>query len=98
MLQPNILLNLFGIKSTSEVWIRLVGMLLLALSLYYLVAVRNNLIIIYKVTACIRCSIIFFFVAFRLVGFVSPNIILFAVFDFLGGFWTFLALKKERNW
>jgi len=85
LLKPNLLLNLFGIASTSEVWVRVTGLLLLALSVYYIVSSFNNLFIIFKVTAYIRCTILFFFSAFWLAGFVSPTIILFSLFDFLGG-------------
>ncbi|MES2620161.1 MAG: hypothetical protein V4615_04845 [Bacteroidota bacterium] len=95
MLFPNPLLNLFGVPSTSEVWIRVVAMLLLALSVYYIVASRLELTPIFKVTMYIRSTIILFFIAFSVAGFVTPNIILFAVIDFLGAVWTYLALRKE---
>ena len=95
ILFPNVLLNIFGVPSTSEVWIRVVGMLLLALSVYYIVSSRLELTPIFKVTMYIRSTIIIFFTAFWLVGWVTPNIILFAVVDFMGAVWTYLALKKE---
>jgi hypothetical protein len=97
LLVPNLLITPFGIAPTSEVWIRLAGILLMALSVYYLVAVKHNLIVIYKVTAYIRFTIIFFFGAFAALEMVSPNIILFAIVDFAGGAWTYLALKKEGH-
>jgi hypothetical protein len=92
---PNIPLNLFGVPSTSEVWIRVVGMLLLALSMYYMVAVKYDLVPIYKVTMYVRSTIILFFIAFVVAGLVTANVILFAVIDLLGAVWTYLALKKE---
>ena len=33
---PNVLLNLFTLPETNEVWIRVVGMLILILGFYYL--------------------------------------------------------------
>ncbi len=95
ILFPNVLLNLFGVPSTSEVWIRVVGMLLLALSVYYIVSSRLELTPVFKVTMYIRSTILIFFTSFWLVGWVTPNIILFAVVDFMGAVWTYLALKKE---
>jgi hypothetical protein len=92
---PNIPLNLFGVPSTHEVWIRVVGMLLLALSVYYLVSSRYELVPIFKVTMYVRSTIILFFIAFVLAGLVTPNIIPFAVVDFIGAGWTYFALKKE---
>lgn len=95
MIVPNILLAPFAVPPTNEVWIRIVGLLLMALSVYYIVSSRLELVTILKVTMYIRCSIIFFFTAFVLLNFVTPTIILFAVIDLAGGIWTYIALKKE---
>lgn len=95
---PNLLLTTFGMPATNEVWIRLSGILLMALSVYYIVAARQNIPVIFKVTACIRVTIIFFFTAFVLLNMVKPILILFAVVDFAGGAWTYLAMKKEGLW
>ncbi len=92
---PNLLLAPFGIASSNEVWIRIVGLLLMALSVYYIVSSRLNLLPILKITMYIRCSIILFFTAFVLLHWVEPAIILFALIDLAGGIWTFIALKKE---
>jgi hypothetical protein len=94
---PNILLTPFGIPPTNEVWIRVAGLLLMALSVYYFVSSRLELVPIFKVTMYIRCSIILFFTAFVLLSWVTPTIILFAVVDLAGGIWTYSALKKERK-
>lgn len=98
LLVPNLLLTLFGIAATNEVWIRIVGVLALALSAYYITAGKLNLTPILKVTVYVRSSIIFFFTGFVLAGLVSPMLILFGVVDFLGAMWTFWALKKENKW
>ena len=94
---PNLLLTPFGIKPTHEVWIRLSGILLMAVSVYYIIGAKHELIVIMKATAYIRFTIIFFLTAFALLELVSPNIIFFAVVDFLGGLWTWLMLKKEGH-
>lgn len=95
---PNALLTLFGVANTNEVWIRLSGILLMALSVYYIVAAKHNLHIIFRVTACIRCTIIFFFSAFVYLHMMEPVMLLFAAFDFAGGAWTYFAMKKEGSW
>ena len=95
LVAPNVLLNSLGIEPTTEVWIRLAGILLMAISVYYFIAANQELTVIMKATAFIRFSIIFFFTAFVLLELVSSSIIIIAVIDFLGGAWTFLMLKKE---
>ena len=95
---PNIFLSTIGVANTSEVWIRLSGILLMALSVYYIVAAKHHLPVIFKVTACIRCSIIFCFATFVYLNMMDPIMLLFALVDFAGGVWTYLAMKKEGIW
>jgi len=97
LLVPNVLLNSLGIEPTTEVWIRLAGILLMAIAAYYILAAKYELIVIMKATAFIRFSIIFFFTAFVLLRLVSSSIIIISVIDFLGGAWTFLMLRKEGH-
>ncbi|MBK8659960.1 MAG: hypothetical protein IPN22_14115 [Bacteroidetes bacterium] len=98
LLVPNLFLSLIGVPATSEVWIRLSGILLMALSVYYIVAARHNLNVIFKVTAYIRCTIIFYFGAFVWLQWMAPALLPFALLDFAGGAWTYFAMKKEGVW
>ncbi len=97
LLVPNVLLNSLGIGPTTEVWIRLAGILLMALAVYYFLAAKYELIVIMKATAFIRFTIIFFFIAFVMLNLVSSSIIIISIIDFLGGAWTYLMLKKEGH-
>ena len=94
---PNVLINSLGIEPTNEVWIRLAGILLMAIAIYYILGAKYELVVILKATAFIRFTIIFFFTAFVLLKLVSPGIIIISIIDFLGGVWTFLMLKKEGH-
>ncbi|SEA73031.1 hypothetical protein [Bizionia paragorgiae] len=94
---PNVLLNLFDIESTSEVWIRFEGVLLLSTAVYYFIGAKYELIVILKTIAFIRFTVIVFFTAFVLLELVPPRIIIISVIDFLGGAWTYLMLKKEGH-
>jgi hypothetical protein len=94
---PNLLLNLFDIEPTSDVWIRLEGVLLMATAVYYFIGAKYELIMILKATAFIRFTVIVFFTTFVMLELVSPNIIIISVIDFLGGAWTYLMLKKEGH-
>ncbi len=95
LVQPNFLLETFGLPPTDEVWIRIVGMLTFALSVYYLVVGKSGNPLFLMTTVYVRSSIILFFIAFTLAGWVQPVIILFGVVDLLAAAWTYLALKKE---
>ena len=97
LLVPNTLITPFGIEPTNEVWIRLSGILLMALAVYYTLGAKYEIVVIMKATAFIRLTIIFFFTAFALLKLVSPSIIIFSAVDFLGGVWTLLMLKNEGH-
>ena len=46
-------------------------------------------------TVYVRSTIIVFFAAFGRLGFASAPLVLFAVVDLLGAFWTHTALRAE---
>jgi len=91
---PNVFLGTLGLPPTSEVWIRVIGMLLFLLSFYYILGARNELRIFFQWTVYTRGSVFIFFVIFVLLGFVKPVLILLGVVDLAGAIWTALALKK----
>jgi hypothetical protein len=93
---PNILLGLFFLPPTTEVWIRVVGMLVLFLGFYYTQAARKGMTDFFRWTVYVRSSVIVFFGAFVLLGFADPPLILFGVVDLMGAIWTGLALRSPR--
>jgi len=94
---PNLLLGVFGIPSTQEVWIRVVGMLVFFLAYYYVLAARQEWTAFARASVLPRMMVIVFFSAFVLAGFVSPRLLLFAVVDFAAAAWTHLALRETRG-
>jgi hypothetical protein len=86
LLVPNLLLGLFRLPLTTEVWIRVVGMLVLA-------RLENRLFMQWSVW--LRGSVILFFGAFVLAGLASPALLLFGAVDFAGALWTWSALRKD---
>jgi hypothetical protein len=94
LIQPNILLGLFGLPPTDEVWIRVVGMLALILAFYYIQAARAGVAPFFQWTIYARASVILFFIAFVLLQWARPALILFGVVDLLGALWTAWALRQ----
>ena len=94
---PNFLLKAISRPSTTEVWIRVVGMFLIYLGFYYTQTARKEVTSFFRLTVYTRSTVIFFFAAFVLFGFAGPPLIMFAVIDLLGAIWTGLALRSERT-
>jgi len=93
---PNLLLRTLQIEETSEVWIRVVGVLAFTIGFYYHRSGAANLTVFLKLTIPTRCFVFVTFLAFALLKYVSPVIIIFGAVDLAGAAWTWLALKKER--
>ncbi len=92
---PNWLIGLFGIAPTSEVWIRVVGMLVGFLGVYYLQAACHALTSFMRTSVSIRSSVMVFFAIFVLLDLAPPALLLFAVIDLAGAIWTALALRQD---
>lgn len=90
---PNVLLSLFGIPETSEVWVRVVGMLVILLGVYYTTGARNELRPFLRATVSCRSAVLVFFVAFVVLGLAPPVLILFGVVDAAAALWTGWALR-----
>ena len=94
---PNFLLKTIARTSTAEVWIRVVGLLLLYLGFYYTQAARKEMTDFFRWAVYTRSTVIVFFAAFVLLGLARPPLIMFGVIDLLGAIWTGLALRSPKT-
>lgn len=94
---PNLLLGLFEFAETREVWIRVVGMLVLILGAYDLQAARQEWDGFIRLSVPLRMSVPVFFGAFVLAGLAAPVLLLFAAVDFAAAAWTWLALREVHR-
>jgi hypothetical protein len=96
LLMPNVVLSMFQIDETDEVWIRILGLLVLGLPILYIAAARSERTGMYLASVWYR-----WFVAagLILIGLVEGpwQLMLFASLDFLGGLWTFLSVRSEAQ-
>lgn len=94
---PNLLLGTFGLPATSEVNIRIVGVLSLFIAYYYIQTARCEMTDFFRFTIPTRASLILFFGAFVALGFAPPQLLLLAPLDLLGAIWTALALRSAKT-
>lgn len=94
---PNTLLGIFHLPPVTDVWIRVVGMLLFLLAYYYVQAARREMTDFFRWTAHARTAVFFFLAVFVLLKLVDPIIILLGVVDLSGAVWTHLALRGEKT-
>jgi uncharacterized membrane protein HdeD (DUF308 family) len=95
---PNLLLSTFQLPETNEVWIRVVGVLVFSLGIYYIFMAQTNNTMFLSLSVYVRASILVWFIAFVLAKWVSPMLIVFGVADALGASWTYIELIKLRKY
>ncbi len=92
---PNLVIGAFGFPSTSEVWIRVVGVLVLCLGYYYIRSARAENRDFCRWTVHARTFVFVAFAALAALGLTRPVLVVFGVVDLLGATWTALALRRE---
>lgn len=95
MLAPNIPLPIFGLPEASEVWIRVAGMTVIFLGIFYLISALNEYREIFVASVWIRYAVPVIFAAFAIAGFTSWNILLLTPFDVIFATWTLVALRRS---
>ena len=92
---PNLLLSLFGIPETSEIWIRVLGTVVFTLGLGYVVMApaNNRLFLTFSVYA--RSFVFVMFAAFVALRLAPWQLSLFGIVDLAGAIWTYTGLKKS---
>ena len=97
LLHPDSMLRLFGFPEPQDVWVHVLGMILLLLSFYYVLAARSDLTEFIRWTVYARASVIVFFVAFVVAGLSPPILLLFGVIDLGAAAWTWTALQADAS-
>ena len=94
---PNVLLALFGLPPTTDVWIHVLGVTAFMLGVYAWVAARHEDQHFLEASVYTRGVVFVAFTAFAVLGMASPVIILFGLVDLAGGVWTYFALRADAR-
>ena len=94
LVAPNPLLQAVGLPPTSEVWIRVVGMLVAYLAVYYWTAAAAELTPFFRATVLTRFTVPAFLLIFVGAGWVRWPILLLGLVDAVGATWTWRALQR----
>lgn len=94
---PNLLLTLLRIPPTSEVWIRVIGLIAFMIGVYAWVAASHEFKPLLVASVYTRFVVFMAFTAFTVLGLASPTVMLFGVADLAGGIWTYFALRADAR-
>ncbi len=92
---PNMLLGMFGFEPTSEVWIKVLGVVLIAFVIVYFGVIQYGNKELFKITIYSRFAVVLGFVLLVATGQAATPLILFAGIDLATAIWTWFELKKS---
>lgn len=92
---PNMLLSLFGIPETQEVWIRVIGVPVLIIGYLDFMASGRELRIFFRWSVHARLAVPIFLGTFVALGFAPPVLLLFGAIDVAGAVWTEASLRAD---
>lgn len=95
MFIPNTVLQLLGLPTTTEVWIRVVGTLTVIIGTYFVQAARFELRPFFWASIWGRLIFCMAVVSFALLQLGSGVLLLFGLIDLAGAAWTFFSLRSQ---
>ena len=97
LLAPDLVLGPFGFPAPKEVWIRVLGVVVINLGAYYWAAAASETRRLFMVTVYTRVFVLAAFTGLALLDFARPALTLFGIVDALGALWTYFALKSDEG-
>lgn len=93
LLIPNLIFDVFGIANTSEVWVRVVGLVAIVLGIVYLDGARRQDVGVARASVPARLAAVVGFIALWATG--GPwQLLIFGAADLAGMVWTYNALRS----
>ncbi len=93
---PNLVLSALGMAETDEVWIRVLGVVVVLLALYYWDAARHETRNLFVASVLGRLFFVASMIVFWLTG-EAWQLLLLAAVDAAGALWTFSALRADAG-
>ena len=94
LLVPNLVLPLFQLSTTSEVWVRIIGALALTFSSYYYACIKTEHLPFYRITVWGRYFFCSCLIVLALTGMGELPILIFSFTELALAIWTHISLKK----
>jgi hypothetical protein len=94
---PNFVARVVGVPQTTEPWLRLVGVLVANIGIYYVVAARQDLAPVIAASVPVRFALPVWLLLFVLLAGADPAVMIFGGADIAGAVWTVLAIRAGRR-
>lgn len=92
---PNVVIGFFGFEPTSEIWIKVLGVVVFSFAVLYYNVNKYGSVEVVCATIWLRFIISTGFILLALSGQAPINLILFAGIDVMTAVWTWFEIKKQ---
>jgi len=92
-LVPNLILPVFGFPEVTDVWVRLLGLSFFLISWIYYLAIKENWISFYTLSAWARITVSLFILACVMLGIAPWPLVLFGIIDAASAIWTYRSVR-----
>jgi hypothetical protein len=92
---PNLVIGTFAFPATGEVWIRVVGVLVLCIAYYYIRSAQADHLDFCRWTVQVRTFVFVAFAALAALRLARPALVLFGAVDLVGAAWTLAELRRR---
>jgi hypothetical protein len=93
-IMPNVLLPIFRFSTTTEGWIRIVGLLVTIVGVYFIYCAQNNDLAFIRISAYGRVAFALGSLVLVLLKLIDPPILMIGALDTVGAIWTWLSLRS----
>jgi hypothetical protein len=91
---PNTLLTLLGVPATTEPWIHVLGITVMAIGMLDAASARAEQTGFFRASVWVRVFVFVGFIVFTLLKIAPPILLAFGAVDLAGAAWTFIALRQ----
>ena len=94
---PNLVLWVMRMPLTDEVWIRVLGVVVINIGVFYWIAAQTESVALFRASVVIRPLVLVWFSAFVALGLTGPMLLVFGAVEAAGALWTWLALRSGQR-
>jgi hypothetical protein len=91
---PNTLLAILRLPPTSEPWIHVLGITVMAIGMYYMTGARAEQRAFLRATVWVRAFVFASLIVLAILNIAPPVLVGFGVVDAAGALWTRLSLRE----
>lgn len=94
---PNVMLSLLRLPATTEPWVHVLGVPMMAIGMLHVTSARSDLVPFFRASVWVRFFPLVALSALTILGIIPPIIAGFGLIDAATGVWTHMSLRRTTS-